>query len=154
MEIQVFFSLTRIITNSHELFRTQQESLLCSRVTCSDEASPSTQQSLLCSLLPANGSRIQAPACVEAIIMRHSKTYTTGTVPSVFTLSLFLFLLNCEFYFLYSALIDISEDEVVVQRFALFHRSLDVFHLALGKYVLEEEGRMIARHKAYLIGKR
>ena len=64
------------------------------------------------------------------------------------------FLLNCELHFLYAALIDIGEDEGVVQRFALFHRLLDVFHLALGKYVLEEKGRMIARHKAYLIGKR
>ena len=64
------------------------------------------------------------------------------------------FLLNCELHFLYSALIDIGKYEVVVQRFALFHRVLDVHHLALGKDVLEEKGRMIARRKAYLIGKR
>ena len=57
-----------------------------------------------------------------------------------------------ESHFLYSALIHIGEDEVVVQRFALFHRLFDVCHLALGKYVLEEEAGMRAGHKAYLIG--
>ena len=63
------------------------------------------------------------------------------------------FLLNCELHFLYAALIDIGEDEGVVQRFALFHRVLGVRHLAFCKYVLEEDCRTIARHKAYLIGK-
>ena len=65
-----------------------------------------------------------------------------------------LFLLYRELHFLYSALIDIGEDEGVAQGFSLFHRLPDVCHLAFGKYVLEEEARMTARHKAYLIGKR
>ena len=46
--------------------------------------------------------------------------------------SLFSFLLNCELHFLYSALIDIGEDEGVAQGFSLFHRLLYVGHLALG----------------------
>ena len=46
--------------------------------------------------------------------------------------SLFSFLLNCELHFLYSALIDIDEDEGVAQGFSLFHRLLYVGHLALG----------------------
>ena len=49
---------------------------------------------------------------------------------------------------------DIGEDEGVAQGFSLFHRLLYVGHLALGQYVLEEEARMIARYKAYLIRKR
>ena len=65
-----------------------------------------------------------------------------------------LFLLDCELHFLYSSLVNVAEDKGVVQRFALFHRLLDVGCLALGKYVLEEEGRTCARHKAYFIGKR
>ena len=65
-----------------------------------------------------------------------------------------LFLHYCELNFLYSALINIGEDEGVVQRFALCHRLSYVFHLVLCKYVLEEEARMTAWHKAYLIGKR
>ena len=65
-----------------------------------------------------------------------------------------LLLLYCELHFLYSALIDIGEDEGIAQGFALFHRLLDVGHLAFCKYVLEEDCRTIARHKAYLIGKR
>ena len=65
-----------------------------------------------------------------------------------------LFLHYCELHFLYSALINIGEDEGVVQRLALFHRLPYVGHLALCKYVLEEKARMSARHKAYLIGKR
>ena len=64
------------------------------------------------------------------------------------------FLLDCELHFLNSPPIDVGEDKGVVQCFALLHRLLDVFHLALGKYVLEENRRMITRHKAYLIGKR
>ena len=65
-----------------------------------------------------------------------------------------LFLLDGELHFLYCARIDIGENEGVVQRLALFHRLLDLFHLALSKYVLEEDSRTIARHKAYLIRKR
>ena len=51
----------------------------------------------------------------------------------------FLFLLDCERYFLYFSLIDIAEDEGIVQRLALFHRLLDMCHLAIGKYILEKE---------------
>ena len=64
-----------------------------------------------------------------------------------------LLLLYCELHFLYSSLINIGKDEVIAQSFAQFHRLLDVCHLALSKYVLEEDSRTIARHKAYLIGK-
>ena len=78
-----------------------------------------------------------------------------GLVVCSFFMSPFvLLLLYRELHFLYSALIDIGEDEGVAQGFSLFHRLLYVGHLALGKYVLEEEGRTIARHKAYVIGKR
>ena len=77
----------------------------------------------------------------------------TGEICSFFMSPFVLLLLDCELHFLYCALVNIAEDKGVVQRFALRHRLLDVGHLALGQYVLEEEARMTARHKAYLIGK-
>ena len=58
------------------------------------------------------------------------------------------FLLYCELHFLYPSLVNVAEDEGVVQRLALFHRVLGVRHLALGKDVLEEKGRMIAQQQA------
>ena len=78
----------------------------------------------------------------------------TGVIRSFFMSPFVLLLLDCELHFLYCALVNIAEDKGIAQRFALRHRLLYVGHLALGQYVLEEEARMIARHKAYLIGKR
>ena len=60
-------------------------------------------------------------------------------INSFFMSPFILLLLDRKLHLLYAALIDIGEDEVVVQRFALFHRLLDVCHFALGKDVLEEE---------------
>ena len=87
----------------------------------------------------------------EGVVKRYMR-FTLIAIFSRFSLSSFL--LDCELHFLNSPPIDVGEDKGVVECFALLHRLLDVFHLALGKYVLEENRRMIARHKAYLIGKR
>ena len=77
----------------------------------------------------------------KSLSLGHSQTNLHGTrLIAIFSkFSLFSFLLNCELHFLYSALIDIGEDEGVAQGFSLFHRLLYVGHLALGKYVLEED---------------
>ncbi len=51
-------------------------------------------------------------------------------------LSLLSFLLYCEHHFLYSALINIGEDEVVVQSLAQFHRLLVVARKTLRHFAL------------------
>ena len=51
-------------------------------------------------------------------------------------LSLLSFLLYCEHHFLYSVLINIGEDEVVVQSLAQFHRLLVVARTTLRHFVL------------------